>query len=120
VAAIAGIDPVLYEAAHIDGASRWKQYWSITLPSIMPTIIMLLVLKVGTVLNVGFEKIYLLYNPTTYEVADVLSTYIYRLGIEGSAQGLTTAIGLLNSVISFILLFIANAVGKRITDRALF
>jgi putative aldouronate transport system permease protein len=120
VAAMAGIDPCLYESAAIDGAGKWRQYWGITLPSILPTIMMLLILKIGSILNVGFEKIYLLYNPMTYSVGDVLSTYTYRLGVEGTQQGLTTALGLLNSILGFALVVSANALSRRFTQKSLY
>jgi putative aldouronate transport system permease protein len=120
VAAIAGIDPTLYEAASVEGASSRKQLMYVTIPGILPTIVMLLILKISSVLNVGFEKIYLLYNPTTYKVADVISTYVYRLGVEGNQQGLTTAVGLLNSIIGFGLLVGANTVSKKFTERSLY
>lgn len=120
VAAIAGIDSTLYEAAVVDGANRWKQYWHVTFPSILPTIMMMLIIKIGGILNVGFEKIYLLYNPLTYGVADVLSTYIYRLGVEGNQLGLTTAVGLLNSIISFVLLMGANTLSARLIKKSMF
>ena len=90
---------------------------NITLPSIAPTIIMLLILKVGKVMSVGFEKIILLYNPQTYEVADVLSSYIYRYGLGGSFDyGYTTAIGMFSSVINFILVISANKISKKLTE----
>lgn len=120
LAALTGVDEQLYEAAKIDGANRFKSLIHITLPSISPTVIMLFILQVGKVMSVGFEKIILLYNPQTYEVADVLSSYIYRYGLGGSFDyGYTTAIGLFSSVINFILVISANKISKRLTDTGL-
>lgn len=120
LAALSGVDEQLYEAAEIDGANRFRQLISITLPSIAPTIIMLLILRVGQVMSVGFEKIILLYNPQTYETADVLSTYIYRYGLGGSFDyGYTTAIGLFTSVINFIMVISANIVSKKTSETSL-
>lgn len=120
LAALSGVDEQLYEAAEIDGANRFRQLISITLPSIAPTIIMLLILRVGQVMSVGFEKIILLYNPQTYETADVLSTYIYRYGLGGSFDyGYTTAIGLFTSVINFIMVISANIISKKTSETSL-
>ena len=120
LAALSGVDEQLYEAAKIDGANRFRCLINITLPSIAPTIIMLLILQVGKVMSVGFEKIILLYNPQTYEVADVLSSYIYRYGLGGSFDyGYTTAIGLFSSVINFILVISANKISKKVTETGL-
>jgi putative aldouronate transport system permease protein len=119
LSAMSGIDPSLYEAAKVDGASRWKQTLHITIPGIMPTIVILLILNVGSMLSVGSEKIILMYNPITYESADVISTYVYRKGILEANFGYTTAVGLFNSVISFILLTLANAASKRVSEHRL-
>lgn len=120
LAALSGVDDQLYEAAAIDGAGKFKQLLKITLPSIAPTIIMLFILRVGQVMSVGFEKIILLYNPQTYEVADVFSTYIYRYGLGGSFDyGYTTAIGLFSSVINFILVIAANQISKKVSETSL-
>ena len=120
LAALSGVDDQLYEAAAIDGAGKARQLINITLPSIAPTIIMLFILRVGQVMSVGFEKVILLYNPQTYEVADVLSSYIYRYGLGGSFDyGYTTAIGLFSSVINFILVIAANQVSKKVSETSL-
>lgn len=120
LAALSGVDDQLYEAAAIDGAGKFRQLISITLPSIAPTIIMLFILRVGQVMSVGFEKVILLYNPQTYEVADVLSSYIYRYGLGGSFDyGYTTAIGLFSSVINFILVIAANQISKKVSETSL-
>lgn len=120
LAALTGVDEQLYEAAAIDGANRFRKLISITIPSIMPTIIMMFILRVGSVMSLGFEKIILLYNSQTYETADVLSTYVYRYGLGGSFDyGYTTAIGLFTSVISFIILITANKISKKISEVSL-
>ncbi|MGL4240784.1 MAG: ABC transporter permease [Beijerinckiaceae bacterium] len=119
LAAIAGINPALYESARVDGASRWQMIWRITLPSILPTILIMFIIRIGNVIEVGFEYIILLYQPTTYETADVISTYVYRQGIQGNRYGLAAAAGLFNSVIAFILVFAANVLSKRITRTSL-
>ncbi len=120
LAALSGIDQELYEAAKVDGAGRIRQMISITLPGIMPTISMLLILKLGHVLSVGYEKILLLYNPMTYEVADVISTYVYRKGLLEADYSYATAIGLFNSVINVIILLVANKVSKKMGQSGLF
>lgn len=120
LAALTGVDEQLYEAAAIDGANRFRQLISITIPSIMPTIIMMFILRVGSVMSVGFEKIILLYNPQTYETADILSTYVYRYGLGGSFDyGYTTAIGLFTSVINFIIVIAANKISRKVSEVAL-
>ncbi|WP_145037293.1 sugar ABC transporter permease [Paenibacillus sp. Y412MC10] len=119
LAAIANIDPTLYDAARIDGAGRWKQTLHITLHGIMPTIVILFILNMGSMLSVGSEKIILMYNPMTYETADVISTYVFRKGILGADFGYTAAVGLFNSVISFILIVLANSISKRVSEHKL-
>ncbi len=113
LAAIAAIDPTLYEAAMVDGADRFRQIRHITLPGILPTIIILLILRMGSMMSVGFEKILLMYNPMTYETADVISTYVYRKGILGADYSFSAAVGLFNSVINFALLVFANRLSRR-------
>lgn len=120
LAALTGIDEQLYEAAMIDGANRWKRILHVTLPGIAPTIIMMLILRMGSVMSVGYEKIILLYNPQTYETADVLSTYIYRYGLGGSFDyGYTTAIGVFSSVINLILIVAANQISRKVSETSL-
>lgn len=119
LASIANIDPTLYEAAKIDGASRWRQTFHITIPGIMPTIVIMLILNMGHMLSVGSEKVLLLYNPLTYETADVISTYVYRKGILEASYSFTAAVGLFNSVISLILIVSANAISKRVSENKL-
>jgi putative aldouronate transport system permease protein len=119
LAAIAGIDPQLYEAAEMDGASRWRKMWHITLPCLLPTTAILFILAVGNLMDVGFEKIILLYNPTTYETADVISTFVYRQGIQQANYSYSTAIGLFNNVINLILLVIVNRVSRKLSETSL-
>jgi putative aldouronate transport system permease protein len=119
LAAIAGINPELYEAATIDGAGRLKQMWYITITSIAPTISILLILRIGSLLSVGYEKIILLYSGSTYETADVISTYVYRQGLVNADFSFGTAIDLFNSVVAFVLVFTANAISKRVGETSL-
>lgn len=113
LAAIAGVNPSLYESAVVDGASRWQMMWKITIPSIMPTIIIMLIIRIGNILEVGFELIILLYQPATYVTADVVNTYIYRQGLQVGQYDLAAAAGLFNAVIAFILVMTANTISKR-------
>ncbi len=119
MSALAGINPSLYEAAVIDGANRWKQTIHVTLPGIMPTILILLLLKIGHILDVGYEAILLLYNESTYNVADVISTYVYRAGLIDGQFGIATAAGLFNAVVGFILVVYANRITKKLTQTGL-
>lgn len=112
IATLSGIDPCLYEAARIDGANRWKQTLHVTIPGILPMFVLLMVLNVGKLVSIGFEQVYLLYNPSVYEVGDVISTYTYRLGIEHNQFSMTTAVGVAQSVVNFILVMTANKVAK--------
>jgi putative aldouronate transport system permease protein len=119
LSAIAAIDPTLYESAHLDGATRLQSMWYITLPSIKPTIAIMLIMAVGSLLASNTELILLLYSPATYPTADVIGTYVYRLGIEGGQFSYTTAIGLLASIINFILVFISNKASDKIAGYSL-
>jgi putative aldouronate transport system permease protein len=119
LAAIATIDPTLYEAAKVDGANRFRQMWHITLPGILATIVILLVLRIGAVMSVGYEKIILMYNPLTYETADVISTYVFRRGVLQADFSFSAAVGLFNSVINLALLYTANRVSRRLTQSSL-
>lgn len=121
IAAITGINYSLYEAADMDGASRLNKMFHITLPSISGTIIILLILTLGNVMSVGFEKIILMYNPSIYDVADVISTYTYRKSFfGGSDYGLSSAIGMFNSFVNFILLIVFNSMSKKLTSTSLY
>jgi putative aldouronate transport system permease protein len=113
LAALTTIDPELYEAARIDGANRWRQTWHVTLPGIRPTMMTLLILNLGTFMAVGFEKILLLYNPLTYPTADVISTYLYRVGIVSGSLSYAAAIGIFESVVGLVLVLSANTISRR-------
>ncbi|WP_084822346.1 sugar ABC transporter permease [Bacillus sp. SA1-12] len=119
LAAMSNIDPTLYEAAKMDGANRWKQILHITIPGIMPTVIILLILAIGKFMTVGDEKILLMYNPTTYETADSIGTYVYRKGILESNFSFSAAVGLFKSIIAFTLLVIANSIARKVSDTKL-
>ena len=119
LAALSGVDQQLYEAAQIDGAGRWRQLLNITLPGIMPIIMIMLILRMGGIMSVGFEKIILLYNPVIYSSADVISTYVYRKGILEFNWSFGAAVGLFNSAINFIFLFFSNWLSKKFNDSSL-
>ncbi|MGG1554833.1 MULTISPECIES: ABC transporter permease [Paenibacillus] len=119
LAALMSIDQEQYEAAKIDGASRIKQIWHITLPGILPTISIMFILRMGNMLNVGFEKIILLYNPSTYDTADVISSFVYRKGLIEFGWSYSAAVGLFNSVVNLALLIAANKISKRISQNSL-
>ena len=119
IAALASIDTELYEAAKMDGAGKIKQTIHITLPGLRSIIIVLLVLKIGRMVTIGFEQIFLLYNPLVYDVGDVISTYTYRLGIEQTRYSLTSAIGVTQSVVNFILVYAANKAARKIAGWSL-
>ncbi len=119
LAALSAIDVQLYEAAKIDGANKWKQVLNVTLPGIMPTIMIMLIIRIGNLLNLSFEKIILLYNPSTYETADVLSTYVYRTGLVNAQYDLGAAVGLFEAFVAFILVYGANRLSKRLTANSL-
>ncbi len=120
LAALTGINPSLYEAAKIDGAGRWDQMRYISLPGIMPAVVVLLLLKLGNILDLGFEQIFIFLNPTNYENGDILDTYAYRAGIIQGQYSMTTAIGLFQSVIGFLLLLFANRLSNKTTGEGLF
>jgi putative aldouronate transport system permease protein len=119
LSALAGVDSQLYEAAQIDGAGKWKQLINVTMPAIAPTIIIMLILKIGGLMNMGYEKTILLYNPATYDTADIISSYVYRVGLLEQDWSYSTAIGLFNSVINFGLLIFANRLSKRYSETSL-
>ncbi|TLP98076.1 sugar ABC transporter permease, partial [Nesterenkonia salmonea] len=119
LAALTTIDPQLYEAARIDGANRWQQMWHVTIPGLLPTMVVLLVLNVGTFMAVGFEKVLLLYSPLTYATADIIATYVYRVGITSSNFSYATAIGLFEAIIGLILILSANYAARRMTGTSL-
>ena len=119
LAALTGVDQQLYEAAIIDGANRWKQTLHVTLPGIAPTFVIMLILRIGGLMNVGYEKIILLYNPITYETADVISTFVYRKGLIELNWSFSAAVGLFNSIINFALLLTANKISARTSESSL-
>jgi putative aldouronate transport system permease protein len=119
LSALSAIDPQLYEAAMIDGAGRLKQIIHVTLPCLAPTIVILLILRIGNLLSVGYEKTILLYNPATYETADIISTYVYRVGLLEQNWSYSTAIGLFNSAINFTLLIMANRMSRKLSETSL-
>jgi putative aldouronate transport system permease protein len=121
LAALSSVDPQLYESARMDGANRWRQLLSITLPSILPTVLTLLILRMGSIVDIGFEKVFLLQTPVTYETSDVFSTYVYRVGIVSQPQNFSkaTAIGLFNSGINIIFLVVANSLSKKFNETSL-
>lgn len=119
LAAITAIDQEQYEAATVDGASKFQKIFYITIPGIAPTILLLLILKVGHILDAGFEQIFIMYNPTVYEVADIIGTYVYRMGLGQMDFSLGTAVGLFNSVVAFILIVSANALAKKYLKRSI-
>ena len=119
LAAIAGVSPTLYESAVVDGASRWQMMWRITLPSILPTILIMLIIRIGNLLEVSFEMIILLYQPATYETADVVNTFIYRQGLLGGQYDLAAAAGLFNAVVAFILVIAANSISRRYSNTSI-
>lgn len=118
-AAIAGINGELYEAAVIDGSNRFKNMIHITIPCIMPTVLIMFILAIGGILGNDFQKILLIYSGPTYDTADVLQTYIYRLGILGGQYGYTAAVGIFNAVVSFLFLFTANSLARRLGGNSL-
>lgn len=120
LAALSSIDPELYEAATVDGAGRFRRMWHITLPGIASTISILLILRIGSIMSVGYEKIILLYSPATYETADTISTYVYRRGLQDGKYSFAAAVGLMNSVVNFILLIVSDRVSKKLGQSGLF
>jgi len=119
LAALTTISPELYEASRVDGANRWHQLWHITLPGLLPTIIIMLILRVGDMMSVGYEKIILMYNPLIYDTADVISTFIYRKGLLEMNYSYSTAVGLFNAVINFTLLILVNRLSRRLSGSSL-
>jgi putative aldouronate transport system permease protein len=120
LAAIAAIDPVLYEAAQVDGAGRWQQMWRITFPSIKSTVVTMLILRIGQFLDTGFEQIMLMINPINRNVGEVFDTYIYEIGIKGGQFSYSTAMGLFKSVIAFALVILVNHIVKKLGEEGLF
>ncbi|WP_127588319.1 ABC transporter permease [Paenibacillus koleovorans] len=119
LAALTAVDPSLYEAAEIDGASRWRKMWHISLPGIVPVIVVLLILNIGGLLGTGFEKVYLLYNPMTYSTADIFSTYTYRVGLMQGNFSYATAIGVFNGLVGFFMIVGANYLARKTRETSL-
>lgn len=119
LAALAGVDPQLYEAAKVDGASRMRRIWHINIPHILPTIIILLILNMGNFMAIGFEKIYLLQNPLNMDSSDVIQTYVYRSGVLGAQFSFSTAVGLFNSMINLFMLVIFNQIARKTSETSL-
>lgn len=120
IAALTGISPEYYEAATMDGASRFQKILYIDLPLIMPTVILMLILQVGNIMNVGYEKAYLMQNGMNTTVSELISTYVYKVGLQTAQYSFATAVGLFNSVVNFIILVITNAIAKRFSDISIF
>ena len=119
LAALSGVDQSLYEACMIDGGGRLRQMWHVTLPGILPTIVILLIMRMGSIMSVGYEKIILLYNDFTKSSADVISTYVYREGLLNANFSYSTAVGLFNSVINIVMLTVANTISRKVSETSL-
>lgn len=119
IAALAGIDPTLHEAAIVDGASRWQRIWHVNIPGILPTVTILLIMNFGSIMSVGYEKILLMQNSLNMAKSDVISTFVYRMGLESAQYSFSAAVGLFNAVINFILLAIVNTVAKKLGETSL-
>lgn len=119
LAALAGIDPQLHEAAKVDGATRLQRIWHVNIPGILPTIVILLILNSGSLMAVGFEKVFLMQNDLNMEASDVIATYVYRAGILGAQYSFAAAVGLFNSIINFILLILVNSAARRMNETSL-
>jgi len=119
IAALSAVDPTLYEAATIDGASKWHRIWHIDLPTIIPTIIIMLILAMGQVMSIGFEQVFLMQNPRNTAVSEIIATYVYRMGLLESRFSFAAAVGLFNSVVNFVLLVIVNWIARRLGNTSL-
>ncbi|HML49602.1 MAG TPA: ABC transporter permease subunit [Clostridia bacterium] len=119
IAAIAGVSQELYEAARIDGAGRLRQMWHVTLPGIAPTIVLMFILRIGGLLEAGTEQILTMYNPVVYSVADVIGTYVYRIGLGKMDYAFGAAVGLFNSAVGFLLVMTGNALSRRLTGSSI-
>jgi putative aldouronate transport system permease protein len=119
LAALSGVSPELYEAATVDGAGKFRLVWHIDLPSIAPTIAILLILQIGSLLGVGFEKAFLLQNALNMSRSEVIATYVYRVGLIDADYGFSTAVGIFNSIVNFVLLITVNRASRRLTETGL-
>lgn len=120
LAAITGVDPGLHEAAAIDGASWWRRVWHVTLPAMLPIIVLMLAINVGNILSAGFDQVYNLYNIRVYDTGDILDTYVFRVGLEGRQFSLGTAVDLVKSVVGMILMLSVNSLSKKLLHRSVF
>ena len=120
LAALTSIDPMLYEASVMDGANRWKQVWHITLPGIVPIIILMTTLSLGNILNAGFEQVFNLYSPVVYKTGDIIDTFVYRIGIIDAQYGVATAVGLFKSVVSFVFIVASYKLADRLANYRIF
>ncbi|RAV13301.1 ABC transporter permease [Paenibacillus contaminans] len=120
LAALAAVDPTLYEAAVVDGAGRWRQMWHITLPALKSTIVILFILRLGSVMDIGFEHVYLLQNAMNLRVSDVFDTYVYRVGILQGEFGFTTAVGLFKSIVGLVLILLASRLSKKMGEEGVY
>lgn len=119
LAALAGVDPSLYEAARVDGASRVQKIWNVDIPGILPAAVIILILNVGNIMSIGFEKIYLLQNPLNTTTSEIISTYVYKIGLLNANYSFATAVGLFNSVVNLVLLVTINFIAKRLSNNSL-
>ena len=119
IAALANVDQQLYEAAVIDGASRVKQIWHVSLPGIRPTIIIMLIMRMGSMMSSNTDKVLLMQNPMTYDVSDIIGTYVYRLGIKQAQYSYSTAVGFFNSIINVLFLVVGNSISRRFGESSL-
>lgn len=119
IAAIAGIDPQLHEAALIDGANRFQRLYHIDIPGILPTIVIMLIMNCGSIMSVGYEKIYLMQNPLNTSVSEVISTYVYKVGLKEAQYSFSAAVGMFNSVVNFLLLILVNGISRHISETSL-
>lgn len=120
LSALTAIDPQLHESAMIDGASRMQRIWHINIPCILPTVMMMLILQTGSLMSVGFEKVYLMQNDVNLDVSEVISTYVYKIGLVQAQFSFSTAVGLMNSVVNCIMLLLVNTISRKLTDTGLF
>ena len=119
ISTLAGVSPELHEAAIVDGATKFQRIWNIDLPSIMPTAIILLILNAGSILNVGFEKVYLMQLPVNIDYSEIISTYVYKIGIQSAQYSYSTAIGLFNNIVNFIVVILVNYTARRVNGTSL-
>lgn len=119
IAAIAGIDPQLHEAALIDGANRFQRLWHVDIPGILPTVVIMLIMNCGSIMSVGYEKIYLMQNSLNTSVSEVISTYVYKVGLKEAQYSFSAAVGMFNSVVNFIMLVLVNGISRRVSETSL-